>query len=467
MSSQSGQKVLRIGLIHNGKIIEERLIRTMEPVKIGSEIVGNQLFVPGSNVPKSVVLFSVEKERYVLNLLPGMDARLSLGDGVKEIDELVRLGQAKKTAQGYSIPLTAGSRGKVMIEDSSLLFQFVKPPVARPAPVLSASMRGGFNSNIDRRYIFILLLSAFVQFGFVIWLTSQEWPIPEDLEYEFPSRFVHIRADKEPEEPPPVEPEVVEGEGEGESTGEPVAAAPTPERESGGDSSSPEQVADQRARERTMRQVEDKTLLRVLGAKGEGGGTVVDTLLGGVGNISAEEAFANSTGVQHAEAGVERSGIRKGGSPDADGVGARAGIDDIGGLKGTKQAKAGVDTGKVAESQIKARPIKIQDPSDMAGGTLDNKSVATAIRRRQAAIQACYERELRRNHQAGGRIVVNFTITARGSRGVVSQAKAVVDDVGGGVGQCVAKEIESLRGLPAPEGGDVIINMPFVFQPGQ
>ena len=125
-----------------------------------------------------------------------------------------------------------------------------------------------------------------------------------------------------------------------------------------------------------------------------------------------------------------------------------------------------MDTGKTAESQIKARPIKIQDPSDMAGGTLDNKSVSTAIRRRQGAIQACYERELRKNNQAGGRVVVNFTIAARGSRGVVSQAKAVVDDVGGGVGKCVAKEIEGLRGLPAPEGGDVIINMPFVFQPG-
>src|SRR5690606_36531179 len=134
---------------------------------------------------------------------------------------------------------------------------------------------------------------------------------------------------------------------------------------------------------------------------------------------------------------------------------------------GASKAKAGVDTGKTRETEIKARPLRIQDPSDVIGGTLDNKAISTAIRRRQAAIQSCYERELRRNNSAGGRIVVNFTVTARGSRGAVSQARAVVDDVGGGVGQCVANEIKNLRGLPAPDGGDVIINMPFVFQPGQ
>ncbi len=464
MSSQSGQKVLRIGLIHNGKIIEERLEREMTPVMIGSAIVGKQLFVPGSSLPKSMVLFDVENEHYVLKFAAGMDGRLTLGEGkVLALNELIQLNHAKKTAQGYSVKLPFSSRGKVMVGEYSLLFQFVAPPAARPAPALSASMRGGFNTDMDRPLVIFLLLSALIQAGFVLWLTTQDWPEPIDLQYEFPSRFIQISIDEEPVVPPVVETETVEGDGPGEVTEEPVAAAPSTDRGDGSDS--PEEVSDQRARERTMKQVEDKTLLRVLGAKGEGG-SVVDTLLGGVGNISAEEAFANSTGVQHAEAGVERSGIRKGGSPDADGVGARAGINDLGGLKGTKQAQAGVDTGKTAESQIKARPIKIQDPSDMAGGTLDNKSVSTAIRRRQGAIQACYERELRKNNQAGGRVVVNFTIAARGSRGVVSQAKAVVDDVGGGVGKCVAKEIEGLRGLPAPEGGDVIINMPFVFQPG-
>src|SRR5690554_2053022 len=126
MSSQSGQKVLRIGLIHKGKIIEERLEREMAPVKIGSAIVGKQLFVPGSSLPKSMVLFAVENGHYVLNFAAGMDGRLTLGEAkVVELSELISSNRAKKTAQGYSVQLPFSSRGKVAIGDYSLLFQFV------------------------------------------------------------------------------------------------------------------------------------------------------------------------------------------------------------------------------------------------------------------------------------------------------------------------------------------------------
>ncbi|MBA2662524.1 MAG: AgmX/PglI C-terminal domain-containing protein [Bradymonadaceae bacterium] len=460
MSSQSGQKVLRIGLIQNGKIIEERLMRSMKPVTIGSALEKNELVVPASDLPKSMTVFDVSNGRYVLHFTSKMSGRVSLGDGVVPLEELISKGKAKKTAQGFSVELPPNGRGKVVIGEVTLLFQFVTAPAARPKPVLPASMRGGWGRGMDRALGLIILLSAILQIGFVVYLETQHFLI-EDIEYVFPTRFVQISVDKDEEEPPKVEVEVTDGDGPSVETEEPVA---TKSEDKGKES--PEEMAEDRARERTMKAVEDKTLLRVLGAKGEGG-SVVDTLLNGVGNISAEEAFANSTGVQHAEAGVERSGIRGKGSPDGDGVGARAGIDELGAMKGAKKAQGGVDTGQIAERQVKARPIKIQDPNDMAGGTLDNKTVSTAIRRRQAAIQACYERELRRNHQAGGRVVINFTISARGSRGAVTQAKAVVDDVGGGVGQCVANEIQNLRGLPAPDGGDVIINMPFVFQPGQ
>jgi hypothetical protein len=288
-----------------------------------------------------------------------------------------------------------------------------------------------------------------------MFLVLQDWPKPLDIDYQFPDRMVRILAEPpEEDEVPELEPEVVESEGEG------PAVEPEPEAKSSGET--PEEIAENRQRERTMKEVEDKTLLRILGAKGENG-TIVDTLLNGVGGISVEDAFANSTGLQQAEAGFERSGL-KGGSPDADGVGARAGIESVGSLKGADKK---VDVGDRAEKQVKARPVRIPNPDDMVGGTLDAGSISASIKRVSSRIQNCYETELRRNNAAGGRVVINMTITRSGSRGAVSQARAAVDDVGGGVGQCIVNIIKGLRGLPAPEGGDAMMNIPFVFQPGQ
>ncbi|MFU8802807.1 MAG: AgmX/PglI C-terminal domain-containing protein [Bradymonadaceae bacterium] len=458
MSSQPGQKILRIGLIQNGKILEERLLRSPQVVTVGHALKKNTFVVPVSNLPKSLTVFDVSGGRYVLQFTDKMSGRLSLGDGVETLADLVKKGRAKRSGAGYSLPLPPNARGKIVIGEVTLLFQFVTPPPVRPKPVLPASMRGGWIKGVEPVMATLLIASAFVQIAFVSWLVLQDWPQPLDFEYEFPDRMVRILAEPDEEEPPEIETEPLELDDDGDV---PVEAEAEPEATKSDDT--PEEIAEQRQRERTMQEVEDKTLLRVLGAKGEDG-SIVDTLLNGVGDISAEDAFANSTGVQHAEAGVERSGLKGRGSPDADGVGARAGIDDLGSLKGADKK---VDIGKREEQQVKSRPLKIQNPDEMVGGTLDSGSISQAIRRRQSAIQNCFERELRRNHQAGGRVVINFTITARGSRGAVSQARAVVDDVGGGVGPCVANEISNLRGLPAPDGGDVIINMPFVFQAAQ
>lgn len=458
MSSQAVKKILRIGLIQNRKILEERLLRTPQPITIGHGLKKNTFVVPVSNLPRTQTVFSVNEGRYVLHFNPQMSGRVSVGGGVETLEELISKGQAKKGAMGYEMILPDNARGKVVVGEVTLLFQFVSPPPVRPTPVLPSSMRGGWVKGVEPVMATLLVLSALVQVGFVMFLVLQDWPKPLDIDYQFPDRMVRIMAEPEEEdEPPELEPEIVETEAEGEGP----SVDPEPEAKSSGET--PEEIAENRQRERTMQEVEDKTLLRILGAKGENG-TIVDTLLNGVGDISAEEAFANSTGVQQAEAGVERSGLKGRGSPDADGVGARAGIDDVGSLKGADKK---VDVGQRAETQVKARPVRIQNPDDMVGGTLDAGSISASIRRVTPRIQACYEAELRRNNAAGGRVVINMTITRSGSRGAVSQARAAVDDVGGGVGQCIVNIIKGLRGLPAPEGGDAMMNIPFVFQPGQ
>src|SRR5689334_11386437 len=78
-SSSSGPKVLRIGIIQGGKIIEERRLKRRETVSIGQN--PKSTFVLSSaSVPKSFDLFEYTGTEYYLRFGEGMDGRIQ-GDG--------------------------------------------------------------------------------------------------------------------------------------------------------------------------------------------------------------------------------------------------------------------------------------------------------------------------------------------------------------------------------------------------
>lgn len=463
MSSQSGQKVLRIGLIQNGKIVEERLIRALKPVTIGQSLNKNTFVVPASGLPKSFTVFEKGHSGHVLQFTQKMSGRLLVGDQVVTLEDLVRQGKAKKSGDLYSIALPQGSRGKVVMGEVTLLFQYVSPPADRPKPQLPPGLKGGFSASFEPIMAAAMLFSILLQVGTVAFIQAKDWPKPKESDLALPDKFVTLLVDKKEEEPPEPEPEEeTPSEGEGESE---AKAPPKDEKGSKAEDEAPAPTPAEAERVRTVQAVQSKTILGVLGAKGGSGPGIVDSLVNGAGLAAIDEAFAGSTGVQYGAAGAETSGLKTGGGAGADGIGKRAGIGDLTGTSGAAAAKAGVSTGGMQEQAVRARPVKIQDPTDVVGaGTLDASSVGKAIRARNSAIQACYEKVLRQDNKAGGRVVINITITAVGPRGAVKDARVVQDDVGGGTGACVAAELKRLR-LPKPEGGDVMINFPFVFQP--
>ena len=60
MSKQSDQKILRIGLVQDGKIVEERLMRSRSDVSVGQDFKKNDLVVPVSDLPKSFPVFELK-----------------------------------------------------------------------------------------------------------------------------------------------------------------------------------------------------------------------------------------------------------------------------------------------------------------------------------------------------------------------------------------------------------------------
>lgn len=467
------QRILRVGLFQNKNCIEERLIHTRKAVTIGQDLKKNTFVVPASKLPRTYQLFDVKDGEYVLNFTKDMTGRVSVGDSKPlELEELVKMNKAQKSGDGYALKITEKTYGRVAFENGgeevAILFQFVKPPPPRTPPVLPASMRGGLLFALVGATTLLIttFISAFLQVGFVAFVLAKDWPQPKDIDYVMPDRFVSIMVDEKPEpiEAEPIETE--EGDGPGEEVEDDGPSEPAPkaddEPKAAPKTAEERAAADAERKRRLAEEVQNKTILGQIGALSSEGGSLIDSLSEGAGRTSMEEAFANSAGIATNVAGAEQSGLRTSGSSDADGKGSAVGMGELKGLAGASKAEKGVDTGKQAEKKVKVK-LNLKTPEKMVGGKLDSNSVSDVIRRRQAAIQRCYEREIKNNPSASGKVVVSFTI---GTIGRVTSAKAVEDSVGGGVGTCVAGVVKGFR-FPRPEGGEVIVNKTFVFEVAQ
>ncbi|MCE9577102.1 MAG: AgmX/PglI C-terminal domain-containing protein [Deltaproteobacteria bacterium] len=160
------RRILRIGVLLGGKIIEERLVREHTSVSIGQSA-KNTFSVAIEALPREWVLFELHGDQYSLRFNNQMDGRLSDGSGVYTFDVL-RAGRAKNNGDHWILPLGEHSRGKVTVGDLTLLFQFVTEPPKQPRPMLPASVRGTFADRIDPHLAVTESASMILCFG--IWL---------------------------------------------------------------------------------------------------------------------------------------------------------------------------------------------------------------------------------------------------------------------------------------------------------
>src|SRR5204862_5224738 len=95
MPQVTGPKVLRIGLVQGGKVIEERVIKQRSHVTIGPSE-KSMFVVPSQSVPPNFRLFELIGNEYHLNFLDGMSGRVALQTGISDLGAL--RGQAKRSA---------------------------------------------------------------------------------------------------------------------------------------------------------------------------------------------------------------------------------------------------------------------------------------------------------------------------------------------------------------------------------
>src|SRR5688572_22517588 len=302
----TGPKVLRIGIIQAGKIVEERVIRRRESVTVGSSE-KNHFVIHTDGMPARFELFQLVGHDYILNFTDIMSGRVGLPGGVQDLTQMRQSGAARNAGSHYQVKLNDNSRGKVVIGGTTLLFQFVVPPPVQPRPQLPAAARAGFVRSIDWLFTSFMVFTFMSTFGFIVYLENADWPIDEGIAV-VPEQYVKMLM----EEPPPP-PEVKQTDAPtDDSKADDKKADSTPKEEKKADKTKREEPGEKKAAKDsgdTEQQVADATarIAReaaqaaeslVVGAlSSAAGGALADVLAGGAVTGNAQDVLSQAMGV--------------------------------------------------------------------------------------------------------------------------------------------------------------------------
>ncbi|MFO8073676.1 MAG: AgmX/PglI C-terminal domain-containing protein [Polyangia bacterium] len=458
---------MRIGIIQGGKIIEERIVRRRETVTVGSSE-KNHFILTAQEFPVSrFEMFETRGGPYILNFDEKMSGRVSLEGEVVELAEMRASGKARKKGKVYQLPLSDKSRGKVVIGETTILFQFVAPPPIRPRPQLPAAVRGGVFRSMDWFITTLWVVSFLLHGGIIFWWETTDWPkrdqwdkfmelqelIASDTDATFEKKKKSEVEEGEGDE------EELEDEGEVEDESQKKARASKQAAADTGPKKSAEEIARERAEKRAQlaEKLAEKGINKILGTLGGEGadGAIADVLKGGDVGADQDDLLEQVGGVGVATS--EKGGSLKG-PAGGKGSGEAENVDQVKVKGGDKTVKT---EGPGQERKVKGRVRKKQPMSSGGTGMLKQSDVAKVINRRIGAIKGCYERALKRDPSLQGKVTVQFTISGSGR---VTNARATSCEVGAAVCSCITSSFKRFR-FPPPEGGSVTFQMPFLFTP--
>lgn len=448
-SEPKGPKVLRIGIVQRGKIIDERELKRRETVSVGTH--QKAMFnVQSDALPRSFDLFDYDGTKYYVRFTENMDGRIQLhGNKVQSFQELEAAGKVTKRGDTKAVELRDDSRGKVVIGDVTVLFQFKTAAPAPSRPVLPADVRGSLLQNIDAQFTGIFVAVAVLQISIVTYARSLPYVEPTSIDEIDQSYQQLIMPDRAPE--PPKE-AIADDQGGGEKE---KAPEPKKQAKKSGNKAKKRGKVDQEAAARARKaaikkQVAGKGLLKVLGAKGSGrdAGALADVFSeGGDGAGGLDDAFSGIQGVDIASSGDE-SGTRGGGSGEGVGIGEL-------GTQGGGSVKTGVKTETAVKGSAKAQAPEVD-------GELSQAQIARVMRRQLKSLRDCYERALKRNRKLSGKLVIRFEILESGRTSNIEFDDSSLNSPD--VQQCIARRAKYWR-FPRPEGGSVFVAYPIVFTP--
>ncbi len=441
-------KVLRVGVIQGGKIVEERVIPARQAVTIGTST-RNTIVVPQSDLPASATVFAWQGDRYQLCFAEGAEGRIQGPQGAADFGALVSQGLTRREGRGHSVPVGEDQRGKIVLGEVTLLWQFVTPPPEAPRPVLPREAKGNHFKSMDRLFVSLLAISFLLHGGAYVALASTALPAELTLE-EIPDRYAKVLIpDRLPA--PPVEKKEESKPGAEEK--KPEEAKKAEPKKGDRTAETAEQAASRKAARAAAvaKAVSSKGMLKVLGAlgPGTGSGAVADVFGAGGGMTDVATALSGAGGVAVAtDPGA--GGGRKGG-----GQGGKASIGDL-------ATSGGGAVGYGAKSDVRVSGTVATEAAEVDSADIDQAKLAAFVRARMGLIKACYENALKRNPSLRGKISIRFTILETGG---IADIIAAVNSMGAPeVASCITNTMRTWRTQFRPTG-PVTVEYPFVFAP--
>ena len=452
-------KVLRIGVLQDGKIVQEKRIGVGNTVTVGASPKATFSY-PLPKVPRKFPLFVAKGDNYFLRYLPSMQGKIAYKDGVHSLQALGKRGDAKRKGDVLVLPLTEKNRGKISIDNLTVLFQFVPAPPEPLHPTYKTDFRPKLFTEDDPVFLGFLGLFTLLAAVFVVYVQSVDTPalLPSDV---LPERFVKLAIPpSDPVDPNEVDdPELDEGDG--------PAVAKEKEEEAGGaaeqENTAPTEVREKTAEEKAAEEIrrkqqmeaevmEKSLLLKLIGTRGESAsGNYTDDLFGegsGVGT-DLDAALAEVGGVEQGtyEALGEKRGTGSGTGRDDASIGdlakAQGGSADVGSGPATKVS------GRISSGTV-----------DVSGG--DPQKIKNAISKYTGQVKACYEQRLKSNPSLAGRVELLWYITGGRVTSVEVLGNSTDDSE---LASCIARKVRTWR-FPDDLEADTEVMYPFILSPG-
>jgi hypothetical protein len=448
LAGNAGPKLLRIGVVQRGRIVEERIVKERTHVTIGAS--EKNLFVlpaaschwacPAPNLPPTFRVFELVAGEYHLNFLDGMTGRLASATGISDLNVLQA--QARRNAQGaYQVRLTPDARGKLVIGDTTLLFQFVPALPIQPRPQLPVAVLRG-NSSIDWSTTIIAAVSFLVHF-MVLGAVYSDWldPVSDD--------DVSVSGLLDSLKNLPAAPRVEDKlDVKDDDTAKPNQPVNMPKLAAAGASAktpgTPKPMNEHAVA--ALSHEIDEINMAVLGVAASGPATANVLKNGDLPTAALDNAAASAAAVG---GGSEFQLRASGGAirPGATGVG----------LTGVGNAKLGAQgPGTV----VSVAGPKVSASVGPLGGTGNVSDAARVVANLRAGFRGCYQRGLADNPDAAGSIRLTIRVGAGGEVAGVSPASS--GTLPASVVACVVARAKGAQ-FEAPQGGSAVVVVPVTF----
>lgn len=455
MPQVTGPKVLRIGKVQGGRVIEERVVKQRTHVTIGSSHT-NMFLAAGHNVPETMRLFELVANEYVINLTDAMTGRVALPSGVTDVAQARASGLAKRAGNYYQLKLTEDARGKVVVGDTTFLFQFVAPPPVQPKPQLPLAVQGGLAAQIDWTFTIIAAFSFLLHFG-LAGAVNSDWFDPVIDEDAETAALIQQAKDRPT---PPIEEKKEEATdasktAKADDKKDTGPKAAEPKKGGGGPGAGPKGGGVTTKNADALSKDLDALEMKALGSLG-GTGPAQSSIL----KPGASAADSSLDNVASKEGGVDTSGTglktgSGGGGPIMPGQGGGKGLSGVGDTKGGGGGGGG--SGTDTSTQVKAPSGEAS--TGAAAGASNVKDADSVIARNRWRFKACYNKALATDPSAGGTVKVTVKV---GEGGEVVNAGVASSDAPSALTQCIVSSFRSMKFSP-PDGGSATFTVPVVL----